>query len=73
MHHVGHLPRITYYCYNSETYEVAMGRTCTCDKMSKNCSLENVSEMAIQKTNNDLEDRHNCLRSGLSLIYSVKI
>jgi hypothetical protein len=29
--------------------------------------------MAIHKTYNDLEDRQNCLRSGLSLIYSVKI
>jgi len=37
-----------------------MGRICRCETMRENCSLENVSEMAIQKAYNDLEDRQNC-------------
>jgi len=41
-----------------------MGRTCRGDTTRKSRSLEYVSEMAIQKTYNDLEDRQNCPEVG---------
>ena len=41
-----------------------MGRACRCDTMRKDCSLENVSEMTIGKTYDDLEDGQNCPEVG---------